>query len=1130
MHLTRLEIKGFKSFREKTVLSFPDKFTGIVGPNGSGKSNITEAICFVLGKSRGLRAANLTELIFNGGIGAEPATKAVVSITLKEDNGIKHKITRIVESDGQSVYKLDDKRTTRQKIIELVGDNEYNIILQDDITRVVEMKPRERRTIIDDLCGIGLYDEKRDKAKKELDKVEDRIGQTHIILSEKQGYMRELSRERDEALKYTDLKGQLRSTRATLLEREIQSLERRDEKIGELSNQMLSQREEGKNQIEKLKVEIQENSQNIRRLNQEIRSLEEEKRGERIAHAQGEILRLQDREKTLAERIEALNLEESANKTAIEDYTVEDLRLREALNELESQHSKVSTQVENESGKSDNTIETELDEAKNSVYESRSKLKALDDEIQRRQSELQAAQRQAKELTENLRQALKKDAETEKEHNTAVFELEKAQIDRKKTGGGLENIVDQTERLKLEFETKKITLTRKESELETINKTTGGLQKALQAVLRLKKAIPGVQGPIFQLGQVSDVKYKLALQAAAGARLQHIVVEKVNDATKCIEYLREKKIGRCTFLPLEKINYHSERKAPAESLGFIRDYIKYNRKYEKAFKYVFGDTIMVADLKAAEKIGVGLWRMVTLDGDLLELSGAITGGHIQARAEISFNNVEELEAEIAALQEDLGQLQAKLEESTGKRRQSEQTCASLAERIRQLEKKTDEKTLEKNLARERRESLSQSASKTAEKIKALDDELSNARLERTKQEKTHSAAEKRLNELMEKRGGERQSLIETLKDTLRDLKVEQTRLTEKKAHIWEQTERLKARQKEISPLKKQLGEEASALRDGLSRLESDLLDLEASHQSAGGKIQELIDERARTENLMQEISSKIGQIEYSLEATAEKANEYSIEKAKIMTRLEDLRREYSKYEGVELSDKSVKDLTEDEQKLSERLEGFGSVNLRSIESYDVVKGEYDELSGKLETLKTERQSIFDFMEKIEAKKRETFMQAFEKVKANFERIYAQLAEGRGTLTLDDPMNVSEAGLMIKASPGGKKVMSLDAMSGGEKVVTSSAFLLGIQQYKPSHFYIVDELDAALDKRNSIRLAQMLAKSSSQFLMVTHNNNMLKYMDSAIGVSMIKGASHIVGVRFNEQTPDEPDIMQAPNNL
>jgi chromosome segregation protein len=253
--------------------------------------------------------------------------------------------------------------------------------------------------------------------------------------------------------------------------------------------------------------------------------------------------------------------------------------------------------------------------------------------------------------------------------------------------------------------------------------------------------------------------------------------------------------------------------------------------------------------------------------------------------------------------------------------------------------------------------------------------------------------------------------------------------------------------------------------------------------------------------------------ERTLEKINEELNDISVKKAAIDTRLLDLRDQYAPYVAVELLEKGVKELEGRAEEIRQLLTGIGSVNLRSIETFDIVKKEYDETNEKLETLKNERQSIFDFMEKVEQKKRETFSTAFEYVKKNFEHIYKELTNGEGTLILDNPREISASGLIIKASPKGKKMVNIDAMSGGEKALTSSAFLLAIQQYKPSYFYIVDEIDAALDRANSLKLAQILRNSAAQFLLISHNDEVIKNAESVIGVSMSQGISQIVGVKL-----------------
>jgi len=444
----------------------------------------------------------------------------------------------------------------------------------------------------------------------------------------------------------------------------------------------------------------------------------------------------------------------------------------------------------------------------------------------------------------------------------------------------------------------------------------------------------------------------------------------------------------------------------------------------------------------------------------------------------------------------------------------------LREKIRTAKQALDAHMSEKSIISERRSINRESLNRIVKTVSDLEKEISDATVQTKKLEKSINSDEKQLKKLLDGRDDKGLSLLDKLKDELRDYQVEKSKSAEKIEFIGEQITQLRENIAKSGREKTELTSEIESVKKTVKDIESQLIDLEKEHKSVAGDIEKAVSERSELEQGILDTSTKIGELDHGLQSYAEKLSDYMVEKAKITTRLEDLKREFGKYEGVELLDKSVKDL----EILAEKLEGnllqFGSVNMRAIETYDVIKKEFDEIMEKLDTLKSERQSIFDFMDKIETKKRATFMEAFDKVKSNFERIFAELSAGRGTLVLDAPMNVSESGLYINASPGGKKLMSLDAMSGGEKVLTSSAFLLALQQYKPSAFYIVDELDAALDKRNSVRLAQMLSESESQFFMVTHNNNMLKYMDSAIGVSMVKGVSQIVGVRFtNDLAPE-----------
>ncbi len=1122
MRLARLEMKGFKSFRDKTVIDFPDKFMGIVGPNGSGKSNITESICFVLGKSRGLRAANLAELIFNGGIGGTAAGKAVVSITLKEDDGRTHKITRIIEPDGTSVYKLNDKRTTRTQIVEIVGDNDYNILLQDDVTKVVEMRPQDRRKIIDDLCGIGAYDEKRDKALRELEKVEGSIGQTVIILGQKQGYLTSLKKERDEAIYYTNIRDELRDARATLLDKEIKSLEKREEKINQQTEEIEKKHSEDLGKIADSKTKIQNLSTRLKEVNHGIIKLEEDRRGNKVAETRGELLRAQDKITLYTDRLNALVNEEKNKKEINKGVLSQEREITSQLTEADQRLTQLRKELVSESEREiDSTFENELDKLKSGIYESRSRIKALTELNAKKEQELKNLKAERDALESKIKQTVTEEQNKINQYQRSDSEHHKLISDIQKCEAENASLTSKSNEAGEQLQKHKLLLSKKQSELDTIMRTSGGLHRAVAAATGLKKVITGIHGPVMQLGEITEKQYETALSVAAGGRMQYVVVSTVDDAAKCIDYLRKKNIGRCTFLPLDKIKIKTEDKAPKGAIGFARDYIKHASKFKKIFDYVFGDTIIVKDIEAAKAIGVGSWRMVTVDGDLLEMSGAMTGGQRPQNAEITFNNLEELEKEVQKLETSMSSLQKEYDSSVEARQKNDSLLISIRQRLNNEKESLGGLKSEKDMASERRTNMRERLNKLIEQASTLEREIQENRLESTKLDKTANASEKQMSSLAKERAGGPKSQTEQIKDGIRDLEVEKTKLTEQMLSLKRQGDEISSRLSEISSQSSEVASEVNALKDRVKDLSDSLKDLEKAFTSIDDGISALVTERTQIEEDLTRISSEIGMMQAGMEGANMRRQEFMVEMAKITTRLEELRKTFKGYEGAKIIDKSVKELEDAALKLEQKLTEFGQVNLKAVDSYESVKEEYEQISSKLETLKTERQSIFDFMEKIEAKKKATFMEAFDKVKSNFERIFAELSDGKGTLIIDNPINISDAGLLIKASPAGKKLMSLDAMSGGEKVLTSTAFLLALQQYKPSFFYIVDELDAALDHRNSARLAQMLAGSSSQFLMVTHNKNMLKYMNSAIGVSMIKGVSQIVGVRFDGQEDVQP---------
>ncbi len=412
MHLDKLEIKGFKSFRDKTVLEFPDQFTAIVGPNGSGKSNIIDSICFVLGRSRGLRVNNLSELIYNGGVSGKESEYARVSMYLNDGNKNQIKITREIDRAGKSIYKLNNKRSSRQEIMDIVGDNEYNIILQDDVTRIIDMKPKERRQIIDDLCGIAEYDKKKEKALHELEKVEARISEVHIILGEKQGYLEELGRERDEAIRYQDLQDELKRCKASILYLEIRDHEKRENKLNEKIEQLRREKRQNSDRIKEIEIEISERNNKLKGINSEILRLEEEKGSTKLVELRGEIIRNRDKLENLNTTLQNLKSEISEKKKKKQALMEEEKILEQKLKEISEKIEPLSEKIEKESRKVGSLeIDKDIDKLKTDIFDLRSKIATNAEICERYNSEIKDLLDEKSSLEERIKRSLKEEKE-----------------------------------------------------------------------------------------------------------------------------------------------------------------------------------------------------------------------------------------------------------------------------------------------------------------------------------------------------------------------------------------------------------------------------------------------------------------------------------------------------------------------------------------------------------------------------------------------------------------------------------------------------------------------------------------------------------------------------------------------
>ena len=1166
MHLDKLEIKGFKSFKNNSVIEFPGQFTIIAGPNGSGKSNLTEALCFVLGKSRGLRASRLTELIYNGGVSDRASGSGRVSLYLspKTESGESNfsgnsnncenyknnsttKISRIIDASGKSEYYLNDKKCTRSRVLEIVGDNDYNIILQDDITKVIEMTHKERRTIIDDVCGISEYDKKKDAAIAELETVEKKIADTNLILGEKRAYLSDLKKERDDAIAYKQADEMLKKTKACMMHKKIKTVET---KISNVADKILNLNKEKEKIYEKfsdIDSKINDKKKILRDINDEIFRLEDEKGAGRAFEIEGEI-------KIINHKISDLNLRLSDTKNYIYKKTDKKVSLSSELAGYEKEQKTLKTKIVTLAEKigkeakniSDMKLEEKIDKARSQEYELKLALNMIIGEKRAAETKVQQMLASKESVSQQLSDMLWDEKKLARRLDDFSMDNRQMFDDYDKLGKEILKIDGKIEKLNRELEKHRIDLASKNAEIKTYEAATGAAGSAVNEVFELKNSniVLGIEGMVAQLGDVVSDEYELALDIAAGARMRFIVVKDDDVASRCISHLKRTQKGRATFLPLNKIKViMKDWKRELENIksniegsiadgviGWAKDLINTESKFNKVFEFVFADTLVVENVGVARAVGIGRYRMVTLEGDLMDKSGTMTGGYIKPkgsgigigfmRTDSMAGDIDKIAGKIYKIEEEISSLKEQKVMISGRSSVIESSLKNKREDYEKMKIKKESLSEKREQLKEQADGIDAGISSNEKQISDIEKRIESARGDL---ERISSGLEK----LMSKKESVNLATLEKLKDEKRELDVDFGETSARCKSLYTQVGEIEGEINDHIKQKAGIEEEIESYESKIPDLKEELKTAREENQELVERIENLIKERKTIEEGIEKLGESKGEFDINVRKIDDEINRAQIIRAKLETEAVDLNRDFGQMIGVDMEEstpgereifldaetlaRSIVQLEDDAAGITGKLNSLGDVNLRAITSYDIMKSEIVDVSGKLKILADERRSIYRFMDDIEIRKREVFNETYEIIKENFERIFREITFGEGTLILDNPRDISNSGLIIEASPAGKKIISLDAMSGGEKVLTSSAFLLALQKFKPSSFYVIDELDASLDNDNSVKLAKILKDSTSQFILISHKADVMKYADTLIGISMQDGISQVVGI-------------------
>ena len=1171
-------------------------FTVVTGPNGSGKSNILDGVLFCLGlaNSRGMRADRLPDLVNSGMLKAGKSAETTVSVRFDlsdwqpdaAEEGIEPpedgpwiqadanewKVTRKLRvmpggsysstysSDGEPCNLQQLQTQLRRLRIDPEGSN---VVMQGDVTRIVSMSNRDRRGLIDELAGVALFDTRIEQSRRKLDDVQERQDRCRIVEQELLAARQRLEKDCAKARVYQDLRDQVQRGRQQELvlafeaaEAELKQLKARQQHLSEKEIRDSATITEKEATLSAEAARLQTLQESVKALGEdqllsvqaELAGLDPQNRAlERQAtQHQQEGERLQGLRHNLTSRRHQLQADseglKQANNPEVLQAAEQACRDAEAAVEISRRRlgdvagrsgAWLDEQRQRAARRSDlQTTLTPLQEEQQQLQERLRQDEARQSELQLERDEAGAEDREVQDQLEQLEQEWQSLLESLRSGKEQLQERAEAVAIQQRTRTRLEE-----EQTRLERE-----IARLESRREALQETrgTGALRLLLEA------GLDGIHGAVAQLGEVED-RHRLALEVAAGARMAQVVVDDDRIAARAIDLLKSRRAGRLTFLPLNKIRSQAAGGGAAMArgrrpeggngaglIGRAVELIRYEPIYSDVFGYVFGDTQVFSDLGSARE-QLGRFRAVTLEGELLEKSGAMTGGSFSQRSGGLSFGVSSDSDEAEPLRQRLLELGETL---VACRREESRLLQSLEHErplLRQLEQRQAALDAERTAAKRAHGPLLERCRQRSERLHSL-------QANRTEQEQRLQVLKTTITPLLdeleristEERKVQAEADAGNWQQLQTELEQSDTALEQARRH---RDDRLQ-HQRERELAQTRIGDQQQAIEEEENTLQLAVTALAEAHQSWRNEQKELQERRQTLESQQQILQTKFGEERRARDAAEASVAELRQNLQQARWELERLQEERQAIQeqlrsgGIrleelkptlpnplpeipeEIRNAGLAALQEQLQQLLKRMEALEPVNMLALEELTALEERLGDLGERLDVLSQEREELLLRIETVATLRQEAFMEAFEAVDGHFSEIFASLSEGDGKLQLDNPDDPLEGGLTLVAHPKGKAVRRLAAMSGGEKSLTALSFLFALQRFRPSPFYALDEVDSFLDGVNVERLAALIARQAeqAQFLVVSHRRPMIGASHRTIGVTQARGAhTQVVGL-------------------
>lgn len=1181
MILKALEMQGFKSFPDKTVLEFNKGITAVVGPNGSGKSNISDAVRWVLGEqsTKTLRGSKMEDVIFSGTDVRK--AKGFAEVTLRLDNTDRSlnkdsdevSVTRRYYRSGDSEYLVNGESARLRDVNELfmdtgLGRDGYSIVGQGKIADMVSPKASERRDMLEEAAGISHFRYRRGDAIKRLAQAEENLVRLRDILSELESRVGPLKAQSEKAQKFIVLAGERKNLEIGIW---LNTIDKTGEKMRDQEHKIEiaeASHKEAQDELSKIGEMIDKAADGTRDINIKLEEIRNSASGfeEKLSDIDSQIKVAENSILHNNETIERINRDKAAENETEQNIDAAVSAARECIQKAEEQIADATRQMD-ELSKQEETYRLSSSEfsdraaalsgeisalsvrladcrvtaetANSSIEEIRSRISAIDESMGTRKDDYDAL--------------LKRKADAEAE----LKEIQDEIVSAKNAIDGytlrFENRGKKADNVKLAIDEKQRELHKGQDRvrlLEDLEKNMEGYFGAVKAVMKEsgRGALRGIYGPVSQLITVKD-KYSAAIETALGAAVQNIVVDNETDAKRAMGFLKEHRAGRATFLPITAIKGRVlSEQGLDDQYGFVSiasDLVSYDNKYSEIIRWLLGRTAVAEDIDSAIAIAKKYsyrFRIVTLDGQVINAGGSMTGGSRVQNAGILSrgNEIERLKGSLASMQkeldgmlsdykllsEDASAAKAELEGAEGDllrakeeniRREGELKLAS--DKLSSVSSGVKELLEEKETLEKRIESVSSGAEAARSQIDELKETLENKEKELESITGDSKTLQKNREEVASKAAEIRLRIVSLQKDVEANTD-EITRLKNRKTGHLDRLSELDGEIREIE-------EKNDELRALTERLSADEKALKANHGDAQNQINELISqrdelekqandlrlhERAKSEE-RERLSGDIARLE---ERKIAMRNEYDNLTSKLYDEYQLTRREAAALE-IEIDDYSLaaKRLAE----LKSQIRALGSVNVSAIEEYKEVSERYEFLSGQISDVETSRAELNKMIDDLTGKMAEQFREQFNRINSCFGQTFIELfGGGKAELRLEDERDVLGSDIEIKVQPPGKNVQNINLLSGGEKGLSAIALLFAILKVTPAPFCIFDEVEAALDDVNVSRYAQYVRRmtKNTQFILITHRRGTMEEADVLYGVTMQeKGVSKLLELKTAE---------------